>query len=376
MKNKNLKIFISLALVAIMVLSLVACGQSAVANANGEWGNGGTWEFNSSTKTLTITGSGDIPDASSPDSVSWKAVRASVTKIVFVPKDGSYITSIGDNAFYGMMNLTDISMPDSITSIDNTAFAFCTSLKTISLPKNVKFIGASAFEGCTALESILIQPAIETICERAFAFCKSLKSVTIAGDIASLGHWTFKNCTSLDSLALNQSFTSDRFSSTFAEGSNLYGSEISFVEVFSEKATITTNHLCGDTPIAESEVQYGYWGDAYTCTAESVAGYVLDGDAAITGTVTSKDITVNFKYKTIEEVTSAEAATDSSTDTATEESEGITTSTIVGIVIFGIVIIGICVGAFFLVRSGKKQENASSTVRKYDKNDKSKGNKK
>ena len=379
MKNKVLKIFISLVLVAIMSLSLFSCGQS-VANAQGQWGSEPSqrWEFNASTGTLTIFGSGELPDYSSPEAVSWYNVRSNVTKVSF--ESGQHITGIGNYSFYGMSKLTEVALTDSVTSIDNAAFAYCTSLKTISLPKNVKFIGAGAFEGCFSLERILVHPAIETICERAFAFCRSLKNVTISGNITALEHWTFKDCTSLDTLVLNESFTTDRFSPTFAEGSNLYSSEISFVEVFDEKATVTVNYLCNGNPIEgiEATKMEVFWGDAYTCTApaEGIEGYTLIGDAAITGVATKKEIEVNFNYKSIEEIQSTESSTDAATDPAATEDEGVTASTIIGIVIFGIVMIGICVGAFFLVRSGKKQENASSTVRKYDKNGKSKGNKK
>lgn len=66
---------------------------------------------------------------------------------------------IGSSAFFYCLNLTEITLPDSIISIGSSVFYNCTSLTEITIPKNVVSIGRSAFFQCTNLSSaIFINP--------------------------------------------------------------------------------------------------------------------------------------------------------------------------------------------------------------------------
>ena len=69
-----------------------------------------------------------------------------------IPNDGSIIT-IGDSAFMGCTQLTEILIPNPITNIGQSAFSNCTNLKTVIIPKSVEYIGLFAFNDCTALEN-------------------------------------------------------------------------------------------------------------------------------------------------------------------------------------------------------------------------------
>ncbi|OOM60702.1 leucine-rich repeat domain-containing protein [Clostridium beijerinckii] len=60
------------------------------------------------------------------------------------------LTSIGQGAFSGCGNLTNIIIPD------NVAFAGCHSLRSIDIPKSVKRIEGGAFENCDKLTSMNI----------------------------------------------------------------------------------------------------------------------------------------------------------------------------------------------------------------------------
>ena len=70
----------------------------------------------------------------------------------------SYVSSIGDLAFYGRTNLTSIDLSNctSLTSIGNQAFDGCSRLTSIDLSNctSLTSIGSNAFRGCTNLSSI------------------------------------------------------------------------------------------------------------------------------------------------------------------------------------------------------------------------------
>ncbi len=62
----------------------------------------------------------------------------------------SYVTAIGNAAFYNCTTLTSITIPNGVTSIGNYAFYGCTSLSRIELPDSLTYIGEYAFNGCSA----------------------------------------------------------------------------------------------------------------------------------------------------------------------------------------------------------------------------------
>ena len=115
---------------------------------------------------------------------------------------------IGDEAFADCLNLTSITMPNSITSIGFQAFASCTSLTSITIPNSVTSISNDAFIGCTSLTSITIPNSVTSIPQRAFAGCTSLTSIIIPNSVTSIGWGVFSSCTSLTSIIIPNSVTS------------------------------------------------------------------------------------------------------------------------------------------------------------------------
>ncbi|MDE5572062.1 MAG: leucine-rich repeat protein [Prevotella sp.] len=64
------------------------------------------------------------------------------------------ITSIDGSAFYGCIDLKEITIPTQVTSIGDNAFYNCTSLQGINIPAQVTNIGNNAFSGCIGLQTI------------------------------------------------------------------------------------------------------------------------------------------------------------------------------------------------------------------------------
>lgn len=120
----------------------------------------------------------------------------------------SNISSIGSQAFYGIVNLASISIPESVTSIGSEAFMHCPNLTSATIPGSVTNIGNSAFYYCTSLVNITIPESLTTIGDRVFCFCSSLTSVTIPEGVTSLEDYAFCNCTSLTSISIPNSVIS------------------------------------------------------------------------------------------------------------------------------------------------------------------------
>ena len=110
------------------------------------------------------------------------------------------VTSIGEDAFYGCTDLTDIIIPDSVETIGVCAFSICKGLTTITVPNSVTRIEMFAFSNCTGLTSIALSNSITCIEEGTFLECISLNSVSIPGGITSIEQNAFSECTGLTSI--------------------------------------------------------------------------------------------------------------------------------------------------------------------------------
>ena len=96
-----------------------------------------TWEYDSISKTLTISGNGAL------DSKYTYGVQALNEMQNLVIEDG--VTSVGDNAFRYCTSLVSVSIPNSVTSIGAYAFYNCNHLTSIDIPHSVTSIGKYAF---------------------------------------------------------------------------------------------------------------------------------------------------------------------------------------------------------------------------------------
>ena len=122
------------------------------------------------------------------------------------------VTSIGGYAFSNCIGLTSVTIPNSVTSIGHGAFKGCSGLTSVTIPNSVTSIGGSAFYGCSGLTSITIPNSVTEIGDGAFKGCSGLTSVTIPNSVTSIGGSAFYGCSGLTSVTIPNSVTSIGYS--------------------------------------------------------------------------------------------------------------------------------------------------------------------
>lgn len=161
-------------------------------------------------------------------------------------KEGT--TCICSSAFACHLNLTFVTLPNTVKYIGGCAFAGCRELKTVNIPTGV-VIGQGAFMGCDALEEciypticigdlefclfhedmtatvlkcskeatnviipkeVTVGPAVfdvKSLGRFAFDTCKNLSSVSIPTSVTTIGQCAFVRCTALRSITISNSVT-------------------------------------------------------------------------------------------------------------------------------------------------------------------------
>ncbi len=190
--------FLSVFLAVLMIFSIIPITASAATS--GKCGDNLTWTFDDSTDTLTISGTGEMYDYNGSDlnNGPWKNYREKCKTIIV----NNGVTKIGQDAFRWFLNVTNITLPDSLIIIDEYAFEYCDSLTSVTIPNSVTTIGKDAFSGCNSLKSIVIPDSVVTIGVHAFSYCNSLESVTIGNGITTIGDYAFYSCDELSDVTL------------------------------------------------------------------------------------------------------------------------------------------------------------------------------
>ena len=116
------------------------------------------------------------------------------------------VTDIGNCAFLGSKNLTEISIPNSVTHIEFSALGG-TGLRSVRIPESIGSLPAAIFYGCHQLTSITTGP-VTYIGDYAFGECESITSIEIPETVNYIGRQAFMECTSLTHISLPKSVTS------------------------------------------------------------------------------------------------------------------------------------------------------------------------
>ena len=132
-------------LALLLALALTAC-WAAVAFAAPTADNI-EFSYDEDTKTLTVTGTGAIPDDYHPwMDLYWDKAEALVV--------GEGITEIGENAFAKMLFFRTVKLPSTLTSIGKSSFYNCEKLDNITIPASVTRIDDYAFQYCEDLITV------------------------------------------------------------------------------------------------------------------------------------------------------------------------------------------------------------------------------
>ena len=170
------------------------------SDSTGTCGESLTWTLAGG--TLTISGSGAMTDYNESNTAPWYSGREQITAVVV----DRGVTAIGAYAFYGCVNLIDITLPEGLTAIGQYAFTGCSNLGRVEILSGMTTLGSSAFEESGVTEVVLPE-GLKTIEYGAFASCANLRSVSLPSTLQDLGSSTFYNCSALTAITLPQSLT-------------------------------------------------------------------------------------------------------------------------------------------------------------------------
>ena len=151
----------------VTVSEQVKTADESSANS-GICGDNLTWQYDESTGTLTISGSGAMQDYPSWNGKTIKSV-----------KFNGNITYIGRRAFSDCGSLKELTIPDSVTSIGSYAFYWCTSLTSLRLSRNLTALSEGMLWCCTELSSLTIPAKTTSIGRDALVCCWSLKTIDV-----------------------------------------------------------------------------------------------------------------------------------------------------------------------------------------------------
>lgn len=202
------------------------------------------WEVSTgvlSGKTLTISGTGAMPDFDFPNGnlAPWWNYEAlgmltsfgnfklegELKKVVI--KDG--VTNVSNYALFLLPDATQITLPESVTSIGRYGIAMCSKLTGMSIPKGVteigdfglagdgltaitlpdglQSLGRGAFDTCTSLTNTTLPAAITAVPGKCFANCTKLLNVKYAGTVTAIGERAFEGCKSLTAAPIPETVT-------------------------------------------------------------------------------------------------------------------------------------------------------------------------
>ena len=202
------------------------------------------WEVSTgvlSGKTLTISGTGAMPDFDFPNgnlapwwnyealgmltSFGTFKLEGELKKVVI--KDG--VTNVSNYALFFLPAATQVTLPGSVTRIGRYGIAMCSKLTGMSIPKGVteigdfglagdgltavtlpdglQSLGRGAFDTCASLTNTTLPAAITAVPGKCFADCTKLLNVKYAGTVTAIGDLAFESCKALTAAPIPETVT-------------------------------------------------------------------------------------------------------------------------------------------------------------------------
>ena len=106
---------------------------------------------------------------------------------------------IGSEAFYGCVNLTSVTLPNTIVNIGFHSFADCHLLEVIDIPASIQQINSNAFSNCYELDHIFIHSTEPFfLWDDAFAECPFIEVIDLPAGMVQINSFAFSYCPRLD----------------------------------------------------------------------------------------------------------------------------------------------------------------------------------
>jgi len=178
-----------------MICSAVAVIGFSDSSDAASSGDAGDVHWVISGDTLTISGTGEIPDygEGGPEGPRppWEQGDGwgDVNNVVIE----SGVTRIGTYTFFNFHGLRSISLPNGLGEIGNSAFYECSGLPTITIPSSVTDLGSSTFVKCDSLASVVFKGDVGTIHDYTFNYTPSLHVVYHNDDGLNISDWPDQN---------------------------------------------------------------------------------------------------------------------------------------------------------------------------------------
>ena len=170
----------------IALFAIVMCVATVQAQTTPTSGTTGslTWKYDTATKTLTISGKGEMPSYVTIKNNNfiprspWDSFRDMMESVVV--EEG--VTRIGSGAFSSSKALVTVTVPEGVKTIDLLAFAGCSKLSSITLQEGLDTVGSGAFTGCENLKTVILPGGLVAIKESAFGGCKNLQTLSVKSE--------------------------------------------------------------------------------------------------------------------------------------------------------------------------------------------------
>ncbi len=237
METKTKRIFAAIIAFCMMtvILPMTVIAENPYEGSCGQNGGNLNWSYNETTKTLTISGTGNMSNYYSSGTAGGRApwVNSKIKDEIETVVISEGAESIGEYAFFECTGLKNVTIPSTVKTINEGAFYKCSGLTSpqpeksddeivdsITIPYGVTSIGDEVFAHCTGLKKVTIPGSVKSIGERAFSDChisteesedgteRGLEKVVIENGTETIGKEAFNGCKKLNDIILPDSVTS------------------------------------------------------------------------------------------------------------------------------------------------------------------------
>ena len=237
METKTKRIFAAIIAFCMLtvILPMTVIAENPYEGSCGQNGGNLNWSYNETTKTLTISGTGNMSNYYSSSTAGGRApwVNSKIKDEIETVVISEGAESIGKYAFFECTGLKNVTIPSTVKTINEGAFYKCSGLTSpqpeksddeivdsITIPYGVISIGDEVFAHCTGLKKVTIPGSVKSIGERAFSDChisteesedgteRGLEKVVIENGTETIGNEAFNGCKKLTDVILPDSVTS------------------------------------------------------------------------------------------------------------------------------------------------------------------------